>query len=84
MTLSDFKKNTLVSDAVIRNFEIIGEASAHIPQTFRNTHSDIPWAQMTAMRNILIHEYFGVNVGTIWQTVHVRLPMLKQQLSLLI
>lgn len=80
MTASDFKKNNLVVDAVIRNFEIIGEASVHIPDTFRSNYPDIPWKQMAAMRNILIHEYFGVNLGTIWQTVQTRLPTLKQQL----
>lgn len=65
MTASDFKKNKLVVNAVIRNFEIIGEASVHIPETFRNAHPDIPWKQMAAMRNVLIHEYFGVNLGTV-------------------
>lgn len=80
MTASEFKKNKLVVDAVIRNFEIIGEASTHIPHTFRTTHPHVPWKQMTAMRNVLIHEYFGVNLGTVWQTVQTRLPTLKQQL----
>lgn len=80
MTVLDFKKNQLVIDAVIRNFEIIGEASTHIPLDFRNSHPDIPWKHMSAMRNILIHEYFGVNVGTVWQTIQMRLPPLKQQL----
>ena len=74
MTASEFKKNKLVVDAVIRNFEIIGEASVHIPHAFRDPHPDIPWKQMAAMRNVLIHEYFGVNVGTVWQTVQTRLP----------
>lgn len=80
MTFSDFQQNKLVVDAVIRNFEIIGEASVHIPETFRHLNPDIPWKQMTAMRNVLIHEYFGVNLNTIWQTLHLRLPILKQQL----
>lgn len=80
MTASEFKRNSLVIDAVIRNFEIIGEASAHIPKTFQSAHPELPWKQMTAMRNVLIHEYFGVNLGTVWQTVQLRLPALKQQL----
>jgi len=84
MTASEFKKNELVFDAVVRNFEIIGEASVHIPRAFRDAHPDVPWKQMAAMRNILIHEYFGVNIGTVWQTVHTRLPSLKQQLLLLL
>lgn len=80
MSISEFKKNKLVVDAVIRNFEIIGEASTHISYAFRSAHPNVPWKQMTAMRNILIHEYFGVNLGTVWQTVQERLPSLKQQL----
>ncbi len=59
MTVSEFKKNKLVVDAVIRNFEIIGEASVHIPDAFRSAHPDVPWKQMTAMRNILIHEKYA-------------------------
>lgn len=80
ITLSEFKKNTLVTDAVIRNFEIIGEASVHIPEEFRHLHPDVPWKQMAAMRNLLIHEYFGVNDELVWQTIQVRLPILKQLL----
>ena len=68
-------------DAVIRNFEIIGEASVHIPDVFQYDYPDVPWKQMAGMRNVLIHEYFGVDIGTVWQTVEVRLPELKQQLS---
>lgn len=84
MTASEFEKNRLVIDAVVRNFEIIGEASVHIPLPFREAHPDVPWKQMAAMRNLLIHEYFGVNIGTLWQTVRLRLPSLKQQLLPLI
>ena len=80
MTSFEFKKNKLVLDAVIRNFEIIGEASVHVPLAFRDAHPDAPWKQMVSMRNILIHEYFGVNLSTVWQTVRERLPVLKQQL----
>lgn len=47
---------------------------------FPHQRHDIPWKQMAAMRNLLIHEYFGVNEGTVWQTVQGRLPVLKQQL----
>jgi uncharacterized protein with HEPN domain len=84
MTASEFKKNGLVIDAVIRNFEIIGEASVHISHEIRIAYPDIPWKQMAAMRNVLIHEYFGVNLGTVWQTVQTRLPALKEQLLSLI
>jgi len=57
MTASQFKKNELVIDAVVRNLEIIGEASKNISPTTRRLYKDIPWDQMNGMRNILIHEY---------------------------
>lgn len=84
MNAAEFKKNGLVIDAVVRNFEIIGEASGSIPLTVQRSHPHIPWKQMTEMRNFLIHEYFGVDVSTVWQTAHIHLPPLKKQLLLLL
>jgi uncharacterized protein with HEPN domain len=81
MTLNQFQKNELTIDAIIRNFEIIGEASNHIPLTIRSCYTDIPWEQMKGMRNILIHEYFGVDVKTVWYTAKNHLPFLKKQLE---
>ena len=81
MTLNQFKKNELVIDAVIRNFEIIGEASKSIPLSIRNSYPDIPWDQMNGMRNLLIHEYFGVDIKTVWHTAKLHLPTLKKQLE---
>ena len=80
MTASEFKKNELVKDAVIRNFEIIGEASNSVPIVIQNAHPHIPWRQMIGLRNLLIHEYFGVDVSAVWQTANTHLPTLKQQL----
>lgn len=84
MTVSEFKKNELLIDAVVRNFEIIGEASNHVPIVVQKTHPQIPWKQIIGLRNILIHEYFGVDVNAMWETIHIHLPVLKQQLSKLI
>ncbi len=84
MTASEFKKNELVIDAVIRNFEIIGEASNHVPLEIQRVHPHIPWRQMVSLRNFLSHEYFGVDVSTVWQTAKTDLPALKQQLLSLI
>lgn len=81
MTFAEFKKNQLVIDAVIRNFEIIGEASNNISQTIQHLHPHIPWRQMIALRNFLIHEYFGVDLNTIWQTARTHLPTLKETLN---
>ncbi len=83
MTFARFKKNQLVIDAVIRNFEIIGEASNHIPKAIQSAHPAIPWRQMIALRNFLIHEYFGIDFNTIWQTARIHLPLLKEELRVL-
>lgn len=83
-SLSQFKNNELVIDAVIRNLEIIGEASKNVPIAVRRLHPDIPWAQMNGMRNILIHEYFGVDTKIIWHTAKKYLPSLRKQLITLL
>lgn len=84
MTAIQFKKNELVIDAVVRNFEIIGEASKNILPSTRRLYPDVPWDQMSGMRNILIHEYFGVDVTTVWHTAKTHLPILKKQLELIL
>ena len=81
LNASQFKKNNLVMDAVVRNFEIIGEASKNIPAAIRCQYPDIPWDQMNGMRNVLIHEYFGVDTTTVWHTAKKYLPLLKKQLA---
>lgn len=81
MTASQFKKNELVVDAVVRNLEIIGEASRNLTQSFKRLHPSIEWNKIIAMRNILIHEYFGVDVNVVWYTVNNHLPTLKSQLE---
>jgi len=80
MTLNQFKKNELVIDAVVRNLEIIGEASKSIPVAIKRSNSDIPWEHMSGMRNILIHEYFGVDIKIVWHTSKKSLPSLRKQL----
>jgi len=64
-------------DAVIRNFEIIGEASKKIPSEIKDNYQNIPWNLMSDMRNVLIHEYFGIQLDIIWKTIKERLPELK-------
>lgn len=79
-SLAEFRKNDLVSDAIIRNFEIIGEASKNIPEVIRKAYPGIPWGQMSGMRDVLIHEYFGVDLETVWHTARHYLPPLREQL----
>jgi uncharacterized protein with HEPN domain len=56
-------------DAVVRNFEVIGEAARHVDAATATRLADIPWQDMRDLRNLLIHEYFGVSVAIIWETV---------------
>jgi len=71
-------------DAVVRNIEIIGEAARHVPDEVQIKFISIPWSKMKGIRNILIHEYFGVDNEILWKTVQNELPNLKLQLTRLL
>lgn len=76
-----FYKNTLIQDGVIRQIEIIGEAVKRLSFDLKDTHSHIPWQDIAGMRDKLIHDYFGVDVGTVWLTVKNDIPVLKSQIK---
>lgn len=67
-------------DAVIRNLEVIGEAASHLPTEIQEQYKDVPWGMMKGIRNILAHEYFGVDLEIVWKTVKEDLPNLKKRL----
>ena len=67
-------------DAVIRNIEVIGEAAKHVPPDVQKMFPEIPWGKMKGIRNILIHEYFGVDIEVLWKTAMEDLPGLKDLL----
>jgi uncharacterized protein with HEPN domain len=77
MTLDEFSGSVPTQDAVIRRLEIIGEATKHLPAGLKQERREIPWDDIAGMRDVLIHEYFGVNIGTVWSTVKRNLPPLK-------
>ena len=68
-------------DAVIRNIEVIGEASSHLPREVQEQYEDVPWGMMKGIRNILAHEYFGIDLEIVWKTVKEDLPILKKRLQ---
>lgn len=74
LTFAQFVADRKTIDAVVRNFIIIGEAASHIPENFIKKHPDIPWREMSDMRNIVVHEYFGVDNLIVWETVQKNLP----------
>src|SRR5690554_481985 len=77
MEYDSFNQNQLIIDAVIRNLEIIGEAARDIPEEIRNKYRKIPWRKMIGLRNILIHEYFGVDELIVWEIIKTDLPQVK-------
>ena len=72
-----FSENELIQDAVIRNIEIIGEATKKISSDLKSQYREIPWKEMSGMRDKLIHDYFGVDVDVVWKTVKEDIPFLK-------
>ena len=77
MTKADLIKNELIQDAVVRNLEVIGEAVKKVPEEVRNVYSDIPWKKIAGLRDILIHEYFGININIVWDVIENKLQVLK-------
>jgi len=73
----EFIHNDMVKDAVLRNLEIIGEAAKNIPEDVREIYSDIPWKRIVGLRNIVIHEYFGVDLENIWKIITENIPEVK-------
>ena len=84
LTPETFKKDQGMQDAIIRRLEIIGEAVKNIPSAFKAKYSEIPWKQMAGMRDILIHEYFDVDLPLTWAVVKRELPTVKQKLEKLL
>jgi len=80
MSLDKFMADDKTSSAVIRKFEIIGEAAKNIPESIKKKKPNIPWKEMAGMRDKLIHFYFGVDHNLVWQTIKNRLPELKKEL----
>jgi uncharacterized protein with HEPN domain len=75
--------NEMVADAVVRNLEIIGEAAKNIPADLRKLSPEIPWKKIIGFRNIVIHEYFRVDLSTTWIIIKKQLPVLKKQISVM-
>jgi uncharacterized protein with HEPN domain len=78
---AEFAKTTLIQDAVIRNFEVIGEATKKVSSDFKQIHHEVPWKEMAGMRDKLIHDYIGVDIQVIWETVEKDLPVLLKLLK---
>ncbi len=84
MDEDDFLRNKLVQDAVLRNFEVIGEATKNLSTEFRLQHPELPWSKLAGMRDKLIHFYFGIDLQIIWTTVVEMVPELKIKIKKII
>lgn len=81
LILEKLKKDDLVLDGIVRNLEIIGEAAKNIPAQVKEKHPEIEWKKMSGLRDILAHEYFGIDLEVVWDIVKNKLPILKMQVN---
>jgi hypothetical protein len=81
MDFATFAGDERTIDAVIRNFTVIGEAANHLPDELVSHQPGVPWAEMRGMRNVVIHEYFGVSLAILWETIQHDLPEAERSLG---
>jgi uncharacterized protein with HEPN domain len=78
---AEFIQDEVIIDAVIRNLEVIGEAVKHLPEPLKKRYSTIEWNKIAGMRDILIHEYFGIDYDILWDIVTNNIPKLNKQIK---
>ena len=81
MSFDDFLEDQKTIDAVIRNFEIIGEAVNLLPEEFKNSHANIDWVRIRGFRNRVVHDYFGIDYSIVWTIKETYLPLLIDSLA---
>lgn len=81
MDKKGFESNILIQDAVIRNFEIIGEAAKRLSAAFTGSHPELPWQDMAGMRDKLIHHYLDVDLDVVWMTIEKDIPVLLETID---
>jgi uncharacterized protein with HEPN domain len=83
-SLKKFSEDPKTVDAVIRNLEVIGEAAKNVPNYIRNQQSGVDWKKICGLRDVLIHDYFGVDVEIVWDVAKHHVPVFKKQIQKLL
>lgn len=76
-----FFADPMIRDAVLHNLQIIGEAVKNLSESLRTNHPAVPWRRIAGLRDVLVHQYFGVSATLVWQIVETNLPQLKRQVD---
>lgn len=79
-----FEQDELIQNWIVHHLQILGEAAAKISDDFKNNYPDIPWFKIIGMRNILVHDYFGIDIDVVWAVVEKDLPELEQNIKSLL
>jgi len=77
----DFKKDKKIQDAVIRRFEIMGEASRSIPKSLKEKNKEVPWFEMSQFRDLIAHSYYEMSIVRVWNSVKKRIPFIKEKIK---
>ena len=81
LSFEEFIKKEMVIDATVRNFEVIGEAVKRIPENIKRKYPDVEWKKIAGLRDILIHEYFAIDLEILWDIIKNKLPEFKRNIS---
>lgn len=81
---NEFFDNIQAQDAIVRRIGIIGEAVKNLPMPFRNKHSDIPWKKIAGTRDVIIHDYSGIDADLVWEIIKNDIPKLKKKITKLL
>ncbi len=84
LTWYDFKKDILIQDAVIRNFQVIGEAVKKLPEEIKTLNPDIEWRKIAGIRDVLVHDYASIDLFIVWDVIENKIEKLKKEIKVLL